>query len=331
MKLCVALIAAVFPAVQSARRTVAPLAESLRSEIGALTNAVEQGDLQSVARIFSLLNEEAKKRSPNGNATEGHALLARVGQQSPAKSSLSLKMPSQVSVHTQKPDLRQNVQSNLLKAHVAEAKQPGACVLDDVIFSMTPEAKLELYKELDDPVMKEAFNWVRTGGWWHCAMYGEQCTCHGSVRLVSADYTAESLPVDLTAQGNVMKCDIANFGGVDVKPGQAKVCECSHPLKNGVDQFHLHKRLTSKSYLQEVWIFLLRLLGRAKLLPAGTGDRLYHGMQNWAARHNPANIPMVLERVWIQMFVEEVALQLGEVSMAARAAAGTWLHTQCWL
>jgi len=93
---------------------------------------------------------------------------------------------------------------------------------------------------------------------------------------------------------------------VDVKPGSSKVCECSHPLKNGVDAFHLHKRLTSKSYLQEIWIFLLRLLGRAKLLPAGTGDRLYSGMQNWAARHTPWNMPYILERIWVQMFVQEV-------------------------
>ena len=41
--------------------------------------------------------------------------------------------------------------------------------------------------------------------------------------------------------------------------------QCKHPPKpdgtpNSADGFHLEKKLTSKSYLQESWIFLLRLL-----------------------------------------------------------------------
>lgn len=271
--------------------SVNPLSESLRSEINALTSAVEQGDVKSIDRIFSLLSTEAKFRSKSNNASDGQQLIAKV----------ALKSSTPVSVHTQTP--RPVAQSNLLKAH---SKQPNGCVMDDLIFSMTPEAKLELYQELDDPTMKESLDWVRAGGWWHCAMYGELCTCHGSVRMVSADYTAESSPIDASAAGNSIKCELASWKNFDPKPGHSKVCECSHPKTNGIDTFHLHKRMTSKSYLQEAWIFLLRLLGRAKLLPAGTGDRLYSGMQNWAARRTPWNMPMVMERVWVQMFIEKV-------------------------
>lgn len=289
MKLLLAWILFTIFAVLPALHSVDPLPESLRSEISALTTAVEQGDVNDVDRIFSLLSAEALKRSSNKEAAGGQQKKAKVG------------LKSIVAANGEGP--RQVPQSNFLKVH---SKQPQGCVMDDLIFSMTPEAKLELYQELDDPVMKESLGWVRSGGWWHCAMYGEMCTCHGSARMISQDYKAESAAIDLSSRGNVIKCDLASWDNVDPKPGQAKVCECSHPMQNGADTFHLHKRLTSKSYLQEAWIFLLRLLGRAKLLPAGTGDRLYSGMQNWAARHNPMNMPMVMERVWVQMFVENI-------------------------
>lgn len=304
MKLCIAYVIVTFPVAYSAQRSVVPLPESLRAQIGALTTAVEEGDVHSVDRIFSLLRAETKKRTKSQSGTEGEfsnslkgpKVAVKAFSMHPAKDSVGLEAPAPV-------------QANLLKSR-SQTEKKQACVLDDVIFSMTPEAKLELYRELEDPVLKEAFTWVRSGGWWHCAMYGELCTCHGSVRMVAADYSAETVPVDLSAQGNTIKCDLASFNNVDVKAGQTKICECSHPLRDGLDTFHLHKRLTSKSYLQEAWIFLLRLLGRAHLLPAGTGDRLYHGMQNWAARHNPLNMPMVLERIWVQMFVQKVVAPL---------------------
>lgn len=321
MKLYIACIAALFQVVRCARRSVVPLHKSLRAEIDALTNAVEEGDVHSVERIFSLLSAEAQKRAPTSttghSATEGHKGALK------AFSKPHTTVPSPVSLHSQVHVPRQNIgvhseKSSQLKlrksnesresekSQAQTEKKEVQCVLDDVIFSLMPESKLELYKELEDPVLKEAFTWVRSGGWWHCAMYGEMCTCHGSARMVASDYSAESVPLDLTLSGNSVTCDVASFQNVDVKPGGTKICECSHPLKNGLDNFHLHKRLTSKSYLQEAWVFLLRLLGRAKMLPLGTGDRLYHGMQNWAARHSPWNMPMVLERVWVHMFVQKV-------------------------
>jgi len=303
MKQFVALIAAAFPPVLVAVRSVAPLSESLRAEIGALSDAVERGDVHAVDHIFSLLSTEAKKRSSSSTDAEGHNVIFK-GDPKPQAQAASVKSPAPVSLQSR--TQKQAVKANLRKANGKQPDTPGACVLDDVIFSMTPDSKLELYKELEDSTMQEALTWVRTGGWWHCAVYGELCTCHGSARMVSSDYSAESTPVDLTLQGNNIKCELSAFNNIDPKPGAPKVCECSHPMKDGVDSFHLHKRLTSKSYLQEVWIFLLRLLGRAKLLPAGTGDRLYSGMQNWAARHNPWNMPHILERVWVQQYVQKV-------------------------
>lgn len=294
-----------------------PLSENLRLEIGALQAAVEGGDVQSVDRIFSLLGAEAKQRAAAmTHKIKDDNVTSKEGLKNEAKAGITLKSSVPVSQHDQgSAQVVKNtvkvVQSNLMKSDVLhEIEKKQTCVMDDVIFSMTPEAKIELYKELEDPHMREAFTWIRSGGWWHCAMYGELCTCHGSVRMVSQDYSAETAPIDVTAMGNTIQCELASFNNVDVKPGLSKMCECSHPLKNGLDQFHLHKRMTSKSYLQEAWIFLLRLLGRANLLPTGTGDRLYHGMQNWAARHNPWNMPMVLERVWIEMFVEQVVVPL---------------------
>jgi hypothetical protein len=47
------------------------------------------------------------------------------------------------------------------------------------------------------------------------------------------------------------------------------------------------------------------------MLPTGTGDRLYHGIENWAQRRVPNTMPMVLERVWIEMFVKQVVVHHG--------------------
>jgi hypothetical protein len=184
-----------------------------------------------------------------------------------------------------------------------EHAQPGACLLDDALFALTLESKQELVKELQEPAMAEAIWWTKSGGWWLCAAYGEMCECHGDVRMVDVDHTAWSGNVNARHNQNRLLCDVSSFGGFDAKPGAGKICECGH-AQDGSD-FHLRKRLTSKGYLQEMWIFLLRLLGRTFMMPAGTGDRLYHGVENWAARHRPHTTPMVLERVWIEMFVKE--------------------------
>lgn len=56
---------------------------------------------------------------------------------------------------------------------------------------------------------------------------------------------------------------------------------------------------------------LLRLLSKTRLIPLGTGDRTYSGMQNWGARSRvdgkyPTHLA-VLERYWIEKYVREIA------------------------
>lgn len=197
-----------------------------------------------------------------------------------------------------------------------------SCLLDDRVFSLSNAAKLELAAELDTPMMADALKWVRRGGWWSCAYGGESCLCPGGeVRLVTmrdlVDSPANVKPVNLADIGEVaMTCTLSNFPDAAIA-GVAKSddeisCECKHPPKpdgtpNSADGFHLEKKLTSKSYLQESWIFLLRLLGRTNMLPLGTGDRTYSGMKNWSARKGfkPGG---VLERSWIQLFVKEAVI-----------------------
>jgi len=100
-------------------------------------------------------------------------------------------------------------------------------------------------------------------------------------------------------------CDLTTFGNIDPAPYSSKMCECAH---NGQQGFSLHKRQTSTSYMQEMWIFFLRLLARTRKLPLGTGDRTYHGIENWSARHVPGTMPLILERVWIEMFIKQIVI-----------------------
>lgn len=86
------------------------------------------------------------------------------------------------------------------------------------------------------------------------------------MRLVDWERTVES-PYKVNAYsvaGNIINCDLPTFNNHDHIPGRNKICECTHQMPYGSvqgDGFHLTKRLTSKSILQEAWIMLLRLLG----------------------------------------------------------------------
>lgn len=255
------------------------LDDILHAEFTKLLGAVETGDVGSARRITSLLLDEAQRRAPHQDAA--------------------------VSPHLREV---QNITdaAALPAVQVAHSQAPQAsCVLDDYLFAMTPESKTELMAELQDPIMVEALQWTKAGGWWVCGQYDEVCQCRGDVRMTDWDHTVFSHTVSARSSGNALPCTTASFGGLDVKPYALKMCECTHAAASTSD-FHLHKRLTSKSYMQEIWIFLLRLLGRTRMLPAGTGDRLYHGIENWAARHRPENMPMVLERIWVEMFVKKM-------------------------
>eukprot|EP00747_Dinoflagellata_sp_TGD_P057740 gnl/TRDRNA2_/TRDRNA2_150793_c0_seq1.p1 gnl/TRDRNA2_/TRDRNA2_150793_c0~~gnl/TRDRNA2_/TRDRNA2_150793_c0_seq1.p1 ORF type:complete len:554 (+),score=89.38 gnl/TRDRNA2_/TRDRNA2_150793_c0_seq1:89-1750(+) len=284
-----------------------PLLDLVHSEFAELSTAVGEDDaqiaLEKAEQLASRLREEVKRRSKTpaaAQAPNSNASLANV--------KTSAKAPAVVALHS--------------KEKAMHEAMNGQCALDDKLFSLTAESKWELWQELDTPSMQEAVKWVRTGGWWVCGMQNDWCTCKGWwvcgmqndwctckgwVRLTDTDITTEAQQtVDArNLPGNAVWCDVSSFGGVDPRPGSPKQCECRHNAAQ-IDEFHLHKRLTSSSLLQEAWIFLLRLLGRASLLPAGTHDRLYHGIENWAQRRLPSNTPLVLERVWIEMFVKKV-------------------------
>jgi len=257
--------------LSSAPRT--PLQDSLHSEIAKLAAAVETGDVQSVNRITTLLTAEASRRSADKSRHNSSTSKALADSFTAPRAS--------------------HVLASLGKA------RKDACILDDHIFRLTPEAKEELSKELEAKEIKEGLQWVQTGGWFHCADYGYNCTCHGDVRMVDKNDAIEPLmlPLEKRKDQSTELCDISSFGEQAVTQ-HPKACECKQK------EFHLQKRLSSKSYLQEAWIFLLRLLGNTGLLPAGTGDRTYHGMENWGARGGQE--ARVLERIWIDMFVQKV-------------------------
>lgn len=208
-------------------------------------------------------------------------------------------------------------------AHPAlSAAAPGAerttqtCPFDDVIFGLTPRAKLELSDQLKQPGMQEALRWVQSGGWWSCAGYEGECKCSGEVRFVLSSRKQLGSSVDAAAHDGRVKCRPSVFGAaslVGAEKPDSLYCECKSKSREGstAGGFHLEKRLTSTSVLQDGWVMLLRLLGKTHLLPLGTGDRTYGGMQNWAARTPKElheNLNVVLERFWIEKYMREIAL-----------------------
>lgn len=209
----------------------------------------------------------------------------------------------------------------LTNRSVAVAREEtSSCIFDDTLFSMTPEAKKELKSEIESEKLHDAVGFVRHGGWWSCAMEGKECKCAGNARMVNIDRVqlSGSKIVDAGALKGSVLCSGESFGAkkpaeVAVWPSPDRVfCECQakHGAKLTADGFHLEKRFSSKSNLQEAWIFLLRLLSRTGQIPMGTGDKTYSGMDNWSSRGgNLAVAPndvVVLERFWLIKYTREV-------------------------
>jgi len=168
----------------------------------------------------------------------------------------------------------------------------AASIFDDGLFMLTPEAKQELRQQLSQPAATEARNWIQRGGWYICGYDTQQCKCNGQVRY-GAPHTAQ-WSVAKHVSGTVL-CSKDIFG--DPAPGVAKQCGCHKA------SFTLTKNENSGSYFQESWIFMLRFLARLQWLPF-TGDRRYHGIELWSARHggHPGG---TLERYWIEKYVVE--------------------------
>lgn len=202
-----------------------------------------------------------------------------------------------------------------------QGAEAGVCLFDDMMFSLTEEAKYYLWQELQDPNMKAQLDVVRRGGWWQCAAAdrGIYCQCNGVARLVDIDRTAlSSAMVDVGAAGGWMQCDSTAFGVAAGQPYPSvdgyRSCECwSHktPDATSADGFHLEKRMTSVSYLQEAWVFLLRLMGKMALFPLGSRDRTYSGVENWAARLPVGDrnkyVNHIMERYWIIKYIRQAA------------------------
>lgn len=290
-----AILAAHLPRAVSlafAKSRASSFKQRLSSQLRQLETAVENGDVLSVMKITDLLVDETRGRAINKSETNSTSKFKQPNLTHPYVAN---------HVTVQKPGMLVASEGlSTQSGQTAHDSKYGTCILDDFLFKLDIEGKTQLQLELQDPTMQKAINWVQRGGWWFCGNYGEFCQCHGSVRMVDWDHTVESAHIPFSH--GVVKCDVASFGNQDIKPGHYKVCECEHTTT----EFHLRKRLSSSSLLQEAWIHLLRLLSHTKLLPMGTGDRLYHGMENWAARHVSGTTPMVLERVWIEMFVKKV-------------------------
>mmetsp|Transcript_3173 Transcript_3173/g.7143 ORF Transcript_3173/g.7143 Transcript_3173/m.7143 type:complete len:475 (-) Transcript_3173:315-1739(-) len=262
---------------------VAALTEdALDALLAKLKVAVTSGDTEAADSLSQQLREEAQAKRPSSVLRRGRGKSEGL--------------------------LAKDTTSNTLFA--GQNASSHLCLFDDVLFSMTPQAKQEFAAELHSPNMVEAVQWVRTGGWWNCGFYGQSCQCTGFARMLSYDRTKYSKEIDARAFGGSVKCDIASWGGQDPAPAEGKHCECRYPgVGDGssFDSYHLIKRMSSTSYTQEAWVYLLRLTARLFKMPLGTGDRMFHGMENWSARR-VSEAGGVLERYWIDEYIKNVAL-----------------------
>lgn len=296
------------------RQALAPkpivlLEEGIEENLKVLRLALFAKDALSVMRITDEL------RQPFAGAVPQQVQEA-IGGAQPASSDL----PDAVKVAAGASQSAAAVPGQPTVAGVHEPKgatpAPEQCIFDDRIFSLTPAAKAELSTQLDDARMKEAVQWIRTGGWWNCATLNGVCTCAGNVHMVQGSRSLVGVTVNAANHGGKVQCAPGIFGAAaSIKPNEDVQCECNigglQGLAGEADAFHLEKRLSSTSILQESWVALLRLLGRTGLLPLGTGDKTYSGIQNWARRATPdmmgSGMNVVPERFWIEKFVREIA------------------------
>jgi len=266
-------------AVSASLILAAPVRRSKEAVLHELNTAVVSADGQAVIR----LTDELKALVPAAPAVS--SLVANTNSLAPVAS------------HEQKRDSRRTLLSpsspmNNSVGLVAKAVVQAGSIFDDTIFHLSPEAKKELQAEIAGPAA-DALGWIQTGGWYHCAYEAQPCKCAGEVRY-GAPHTGQWSASVSVGSGNVL-CTADIFG--DPAPGSSKQCNCHR------SSFSLTKNENSGSYLQESWIFMLRFLARTKQLPF-TGDRRYHGIELWSARHG-GHTGGTLERYWIEKYIVE--------------------------
>eukprot|EP00746_Dinoflagellata_sp_MGD_P008705 gnl/MRDRNA2_/MRDRNA2_117446_c0_seq1.p1 gnl/MRDRNA2_/MRDRNA2_117446_c0~~gnl/MRDRNA2_/MRDRNA2_117446_c0_seq1.p1 ORF type:complete len:554 (-),score=77.96 gnl/MRDRNA2_/MRDRNA2_117446_c0_seq1:22-1683(-) len=162
-------------------------------------------------------------------------------------------------------------------------------IFDDDLFHLTAESKIELKRQLQQPDVAHALQFVKTGGWYNCAYGGATCICAGKVRYGSAESNRWSKAKWIVGQ---TPCNAQLFG--DPAPGAFKECQCHRK-----GQAALVKNLNSVSLLQEAFIFLLRFLSLAKMLPLYGTRR--DGTHLWGGRKG-GGPP---ERYWIRKYIYE--------------------------
>ncbi|CAD7947392.1 unnamed protein product [Amoebophrya sp. A25] len=195
--------------------------------------------------------------------------------------------------------------------HTADKVQPQ-CAFDDALFRLSAEDKETLLAEISG--MRPDVDFVQTGGSHVCATWGQPCTCSGGYVIFGVPHLglwspAQAVPeVADNAVGGTGSLTCGAGMGLSaqflaqVEPFSA-LSEC-HCYGQAPASFHLQRRLNSVSTLQEAWIFLLRLLNRRKLLPLGTRDSLYHGLENWSKRSTEVgSVPRVPEHYYVNRYM----------------------------
>jgi len=246
-----------------------------------LTSAAVAADGQAVLRLTDELKALVPASPPAAEAS---------GKEKRRTTLISSARPHDAAAYNN----ATNATVGLMSKESGTSQNQITSIFDDMIFAMTPEAKQDLRQQMASPQGAEAVNWIQTGGWYHCAYDTQVCKCFGQVRY-GAPHTQQWTAPKAVSSGAVL-CTKDIFG--DPAPGSGKQCNCHRQA------FTLTKNENSGSYLQEAWIFMLRLNARMKWLPF-TGDRRYHGIELWSARHG-GHTGGTLERYWIEKYIVEM-------------------------
>lgn len=192
------------------------------------------------------------------------------------------------------------------KAAGFKAGQSPAMPIEDQLMGMTEPMKAALYAEMVLPggPLNQAITFVRShpnDGWSWCANEGQACWCNGQVRMGGGEASGWPVFTQTINVAGQVACAGPNFAStLGVRPDLH--CQCADASEKQWQNAKL--RFNSKSYLQEAWISLTRVMAQAKLLPM-SGDRTWGGESLFSIRAGGSH-----DRTFMEFFLNEAAQYL---------------------
>jgi len=190
------------------------------------------------------------------------------------------------------------------KGFTAEkSSQAPVMPIESFMMGMTPDQIQHMYAEMTvaGGAVSQANNFVRSHpneGWTWCGNAGDTCWCNGQARFGAHEGGWPSFTNPIPVTGSVA-CNAGTFASTFAYRN-AFHCQCQDTSEKAWQNTKL--RFNSKSYLQEAWISLTRVLAQAKLLPFNGGDRSFGGEELFGSRGSGDQF-----RLYMDIFLKENA------------------------